>query len=167
MLDAPELKAIPAPATRDTLLEVPFKLKFVAVGTFAEIVTFGLVESWDKVMFGPATNPKAVEDAVFTVPELAPPATVEMLCRMDWFEAEIVIVLAAWPMPILAPAESDKTPFEPFKEVTTFVAAGAGTEIVTLPLPTPTEAIPAPEKFSNPENVPTELLVVFPRAVRD
>jgi len=70
-------------------------------------------------------------------------------------------------MPIFAPAEIDKLPFDPFKDVTTLVAAGAGTEIVTLPLPTPTEAIPAPEKFNNPANVPNELLVVLPRAVND
>ena len=45
--------------------------------------------------------------------------------------------------------------------------AGDGTEMVTEPLPTPTDAIPAPEKLSRPENVPAELDVVLPSAVKD
>lgn len=47
------------------------------------------------------------------------------------------------------------------------LAAGAGTEIVTLPAPTPTLAIPAPEKFSKLEKVPVELETVLPSAVRE
>ena len=82
-------------------------------------------------------------------------------------DAEMVIVDAALPIPIPAPAEMLILPLEPFSDVTTFVAAGAGTEMVTLPFPTPTEAIPAPEKFSKPEKVPAELEVVLPSAVRD
>jgi hypothetical protein len=66
--------------------------------------------------------------------------------REVWMEAEIVMVEAAWPIPIPAPAEMDIAPVEPLRDETTFaLAAGAGTEIVTLPAPTPTEAIPAPE----------------------
>lgn len=42
-----------------------------------------------------------------------------------------------------------------------------GTEMVTLPAPTPTEAIPAPEKFKRLVKVPAELEVVFPSAVND
>lgn len=42
-------------------------------------------------------------------------------------------MLAALPMPIPAPAEIDSEPLEPFKEVTTFVAAGAGTDRVIVP----------------------------------
>jgi hypothetical protein len=34
MLDAPLLSVIPAPATRDTLEELPFREKFVPVGKF-------------------------------------------------------------------------------------------------------------------------------------
>jgi len=45
----------------------------------------------------------------------------------------MVMVEAAWPMPIFAPAEIDKLPFEPLREVTTLVAAGAGTERVIVP----------------------------------
>lgn len=78
-----------------------------------------------------------------------------------------MIVDAACPMPIPAPAEIDIDPLDPFNEVTTFVAAGAGTEMVTLPLPTPTDAIPAPEKFRRLVNVPEELEVVLPRAVKE
>ena len=44
---------------------------------------------------------------------------------------------------------------------------GEGTEIVTLPAPTPTEAIPAPEKFISVLKEPLELDVVFPSAVRE
>lgn len=84
-----------------------------------------------------------------------------------WTDAEIVMVDAACPIPIPAPAEMEILPLDPFKEVTTLVAAGAGTEIVTLPLPTPTEAIPAPEKLRRLVKVPEELEVVFPRAVKD
>ena len=76
-------------------------------------------------------------------------------------------MLPAWPIPILAPAEIEREPLDPFKLVTTFVAAGAGTEIVILPAPIPTEAIPAPEIFRRLENVPDELTVVLPNAVRE
>ena len=64
-----------------------------------------------------------------------------------------------------APAEIDKLPDEPFKLLTTLLGAlWAGTEIVTLPAPTPTLAIPAPENTSPVEKVPVELLVVLPDA---
>jgi hypothetical protein len=45
----------------------------------------------------------------------------------------MVIVEAAFPMPIPAPAEIDMLPFDPLRLVTTFVAAGDGTESVTVP----------------------------------
>jgi hypothetical protein len=45
--------------------------------------------------------------------------------------------------------------------------APAGTEIVTDPAPTPTLAIPAPENWRTLLNVPVELEVVLPRAVRE
>ena len=77
------------------------------------------------------------------------------------------MVLAAFPIPIFAPAEMDMLPFDPFRLVTTFVAAGAGTEMVTEFRLTPTEAIPAPENWSTLENVPEELSVVFPKAVSE
>lgn len=45
-----------------------------APGVGPIIVRDGLVESWLNVMFGPATNENAVDEAVFTVPDVAPPA---------------------------------------------------------------------------------------------
>jgi hypothetical protein len=45
--------------------------------------------------------------------------------------------------------------------------AAVEAEIVILPAPAPTLIIPAPETFSKLLNVPEELLVVFPKAVRD
>jgi hypothetical protein len=48
-----------------------------------------------------------------------------------------------------------------------FVTEGVVAEMVMLPAPTPTETIPAPEMLSRFENVPEELEVVFPKAVRD
>lgn len=69
---------------------------------------------------------------------------------------------AACPIPIPAPAEIDKLPFDPFRLVTT---DGVVAEIVKLCAPPPTLMIPAPEMLSNPENVPDELTVVFPNAV--
>lgn len=78
------------------------------------------------------------------------------------------MVLRFCPIPILAPAEMLSAPVEPFKLDTTLaLAAGAGTEIVTEPFPTPTEAIPAPEKFRRLVNVPADEEVVLPNAVRD
>jgi hypothetical protein len=55
----------------------------------ALMVMLGDVEAWDSVMFAPATRPKAVDDAVFTVPLVAP-APAAMVCRIDWLAAEIV-----------------------------------------------------------------------------
>ena len=72
---------------------------------------------------------------------------------------------AAFPIPIPAPAEIDIAPVEPFKlETTDALAAGAGTEIVTDPAPTPTDAMPAPENWRLVPNVPRELEVVLPSA---
>lgn len=158
-----------APARRLTLLDVPLRLKFVAAGTFGPItVISGLVETCERVMFEPAANTKAVEEAVLAVPLVKPPAVSESMdTSADWLLAEMMMVLAAFPIPIFAPAEIDSDPLEPFNDVTTLVAAGAGTEIVTLPLPTPTEAIPAPEKFRRFEKVPAELDVVLPSAVME
>jgi hypothetical protein len=72
---------IPAPAERETLLLVPSKLKLVALGTLAEMVMFGLVLSWLRLMFGPAIKPQAVDDAVFSVPLVVPPTAVPMVLR--------------------------------------------------------------------------------------
>jgi hypothetical protein len=101
----------------ETLLDVPFKEKFVATGTVGpEMVMLGLVESWDNVMLAPATSAKAVDEAVFAVPLVAPPAADVIVCSIDWLLAEMVIVFPALPIPIFAPAEMDKVPEEPFSE---------------------------------------------------
>ena len=55
MLLAPELKATPAPATRLTLEEVPFKEKFVAAGTVGPTIVMLLAPEL-KVIFAPATR---------------------------------------------------------------------------------------------------------------
>lgn len=75
MLLAPELNVMFAPATKLTLEDVPFSENPIAPdGVGPMMVIEGLVESWLRVMFGPATNANADEDAVFAVPEVAPPA---------------------------------------------------------------------------------------------
>jgi hypothetical protein len=73
----------PAPASRDTLLDDPFKLKLVAAGTLADIVIFGLVLNWDRVMLLPATRAKAEDEAVFAVPLVAPPAALVIEVSTD------------------------------------------------------------------------------------
>lgn len=83
------------------------------------IVMEGLVESCESVIFDPATNWKALDDTVFAVPEVAPPAVIDPIdTKADWLLAEIVMVLAALPMPIFAPAEIDICPDEPLSDWT-------------------------------------------------
>ena len=89
-------------------------------------------------------------------------------------------VTLPFPAPILAipaPLKLRFCPKGPDEELVVFpmakmlsvcwVDTGDGTEIVTLPAPTPTEAMPAPEIFNKFENVPEEETVVFPSAVRE
>lgn len=75
--------------------------------------------------------------------------------------AEIVIVLAAFPIPIPAPADIEREPLNPFKLVTTLVAAAAGTDSVIVP----PEALVLPVK----DKIPTALRInEFPvNAVED
>jgi len=159
-----ELKLTLLPATKDMLEELPLSVNPPPPPPAAALmVIFGLVDSWLRVMFGPATRPKAVEDAVFTVPEVVPPAIEAIEYNTDWLLAEIVIVEAACPIPMLAPAEIDRLPLDPLSEVTT---EGVVAEIVRLCAPPPMLMIPAPETFRRPENVPEELMVVLPKAVK-
>jgi hypothetical protein len=75
MVDAAVARLIPAPAIRVTLEDDPFKEKLVAAGTAGPMmVNCGLVEDWLSVIFDPATKAKAEDEAVFAVPEVAPPA---------------------------------------------------------------------------------------------
>lgn len=93
---APTPRLIPPAEDRETLLEVPLRLKFVAAGTLAEIVMFGLVLCCERVMLLPATNANAVDDAVFAVPEVAPPAAVVIEVNT------VPTVLVATPMIVTA-----------------------------------------------------------------
>lgn len=85
------------------------------------MVTFGLVEFCDKVTKLPATMANAVEDAVFTVPVVVPPATDAIDNSVDAvFDTVIVDRLDEKLMP--APATSDALDDEPLREK--LVAAG-------------------------------------------
>ena len=68
---------------------------------------------------------------------------------------------------MLAPAEMDKEPLEPFKLVTTVGKDGVEAEIVNEPFPAPIDTIPAPEMARTLFAVPEELDVVFPDADSD
>jgi hypothetical protein len=84
MLLAPELRVTFAPATKLTLDDVPLRVKPPPPPDVPMIVIFGLVEFCDKVMLLPATRAKAVEDAVLTVPDVAPPAADVIELRTVW-----------------------------------------------------------------------------------
>jgi hypothetical protein len=127
------------------------------------IVICGLVEACDSVMFDPATNTKAEEAAVFAVPEVEPPAVTAPMDTSVVAELEMVMLLAAVPKLMPAPAISVTLLEVPFR--LKFVAAGTVAEMVRLCAPPPTLTIPAPETFSRFENVPAELDVVLPSIV--
>ena len=55
-----------------------------------------------------------------------------------------MIVDAAFPIPMPAPADTDRAPVEPFRLETT---EGVDAEIVIVPPDAPTDAIPAPDKL--------------------
>jgi len=116
-------------------------------------------------MLEPATKANAEEAAVLAVPLVAPPAVRAAIDIKVVAELEIVMLFAPVARLIPAPAASVIEPVEPLSADTTLaLAAGAGTEIVTLPAPTPTEAMPAPENCKEFENVPVLLEVVLPSA---
>ena len=82
------LRLMPLPATKpnavdDAVLSVPDDVPPAtdpivvntdppAPGAGALMVILGEVDTWLRVMFAPATSPNAVEDAVLTVPDVAP-----------------------------------------------------------------------------------------------
>jgi hypothetical protein len=68
-------------------------------------VIAGLVEFWLRVMLEPAKKANAVEDAVFAVPLVTPPAAEVIDTKADWLLAEIVIELAPVARDIFAPAD--------------------------------------------------------------
>ena len=161
MLFPPEKTIVPVDVAR---LDPCTTLPPPPEGLGPMMVIEGLVESCDSVMFEPATKANAEDDAVLAVPEVAPPAAEVIETSADWLLAETVMMLAACPMPMLAPAEIDRLPLDPFRLVTT---EGMVAEMVALPAPTPTLIMPAPDRFNRLENVPVELLVVLPRAVSE
>jgi len=55
----------------------------VLVWLAAEIVIAGLVDSWDSVIFDPATSAKALDEAVLAVPDVAPPAAEVIDTRVE------------------------------------------------------------------------------------
>jgi hypothetical protein len=57
------------------------------------------------VIFEPAKNGKAVEEAVFAVPEVAPPAAELIDIKADWLLAEIVIEPAPVAREMRGPAD--------------------------------------------------------------
>ena len=84
------------------------------------MVTLGPVLTCDSVMLGPATKPKAVDEAVFTVPEVAPPmvvaivvSTLAVVGPMIWMLlAPVVIVMLLPPEITMVPVEVAR--FEPW-----------------------------------------------------
>src|SRR5689334_19383956 len=84
--------------------------------------------------------------------------------RETAFSPLMVMLEAPEAKEILGPATSETLLEVPFN-AKLVAAAGAGTEMVTLPAPTPTLAMPAPEKFNRLLNVPAFELVVLPSAV--
>jgi len=84
ILEAPLFKVIFDPATRLTLPLVPLRVNPAPpVGDGPIIVIAGLVESWLNVMFEPATRANADEDAVLTVPLVAPPAALVIDTKVE------------------------------------------------------------------------------------
>lgn len=116
-----ERKPILAPATNDTLLELPFKLKLVATGTFGpEIVTVCPV--WLSVMLFPPTS-VIPPDVMFVVaPAVLPLEICSELKTVELFVAATVIVLAFELREIPAPATIDNAPVDPFRAETLFSA---------------------------------------------
>ena len=112
--------------------------------------------------------PEIVRPLLNVPAELLVVTPVAVINTLDvWTLAEIVIVLAAWPTPIPAPADIDRTPEDPFRLLTTLPGAVWAPEIVRLSPLTPTLILPAPEIFIRPEKVPVLPSVVFPNAVMD
>ena len=105
--------------------------------------------------------------AVSMMVTIGPPAPVDRLIPDPATNAAaIVMVLALDAKLIPVPLTRDTLLDEPFK-LKLVAAAGDGTDIVTLPAPTPTLAMPAPENTSPVLNVPVELIVVFPDALSE
>lgn len=82
---------------------------------------FGLVEFCESVMLLPATNPNAEDEAVFTVPLVAPPAALVIETSVEPVSL-MVIVLEFELRLMLLPATMDNAPLDPFSKETLFSA---------------------------------------------
>jgi hypothetical protein len=129
-------------------------------------------------MLLPPTKVTEPVDILDVTPAVLPLVPMTITLCTAALDAEIVMFCA--PAPTLTipapetfkrfenvPAELDVVFPKAVRETEEVCIAGDGTEIVTLPAPTPTEAIPAPEKLSNVLKEPLELDVVLPSAVRE
>ena len=108
IVESDELKPMPVPATKEPLIDDPFSVNPAPpAGEGPMMVIAGFVDSWLSVIFDPATSAKAVEDAVFAVPEVAPPAA----------DVMVVSTLAppppALPINWIVPAPVEIVMFEP------------------------------------------------------
>ena len=98
---------IPAPAERDTLLEVPFKLKFVAAGTVGPTIVM-LDAPELKVMFAPATS-----DTLLEVPFSEKFVAVGTVGPMIWIEDAPVERVMLFPAEsTIVPVDDAKVPAE-------------------------------------------------------
>ena len=179
-------EAMPAPEKLSKFENVPVELLVVLPSAVNEIEEVWIAGDGTEIVTLPAPTPTEAMPApeklssVLNEPEeleVVLPSAVKLCVWMDCV-AEIVALPAPTPtLTMPAPDRLSKLENVPeellvvlpsaVNEIEEVWIAGVGTEIVTLPAPTPTEAIPAPEKFNRFENVPVELLVVFPKAVRE
>lgn len=99
--------------------------------------------------------------AVSMIVTIGPPAPVERLIPAPATNAAAMVIVLAFDARLIpVPPTMDMLPVEAFM-------LKAGAEIVTLPAPTPTLAIPAPENTRPVLNVPVEFIVVFPDALKE
>ena len=111
-----ELRVILFPATREALPVEPFNVNAPPPAEAPRIVILGLVEFWLRVILLPATRANAVEDAVFTVPEVAPPAAEVIVVRTDPPDPPPALIMIV-PTPVvsvtLLPPDKTMIPEEP------------------------------------------------------
>lgn len=113
---APEAKPMLAPAISDTLLELPFKLKFVTATPDGPIMVMAF-PAWLKVILFPPAKVNVPEE----INEVAPavfPVMETSLWTIELFVAEIVMVLAEELNATPAPATSESAPDDPLRLAT-------------------------------------------------
>ncbi len=190
---APTL-TIPIPDIAKTLFIVPDEVAPVVLPDadneiVEKLVTDGVVAEIENVPLPPPTLTMPMPDiarTLFIVPDdvapvVFPEADSEIVENAaPAAGAEILIVPFPAPTLIAPIPEKARTLLNVPEEVAPvvlpeaerdtvekLVTDGVVAEIVRLPAPTPTLIIPAPDTLRRFENVPAELEVVFPNAVRD